>query len=536
MTAVAPARSILDRYELTNGAGVAATVAGRLLGSLGCHPKAGGEPGRMRLAGPDGPLAGAIDWAGPVDLPLADELSVQAACGIMQVHGRRFGRPTALAVDYASAVAGVLAAQGLLAGSLARSRGANVHSVRTSVAQGALLAVGQYLAAATGDDHWPEPALPGGPPFTAADGVRFEIETLDPLAWQRFWTEFDTEPAAVARGWRPFQHRFATASCPLPAELVEAIGRFGYPAVLAAAHSSGVSVLPVRVAAEDVDRPPCRVAPLLGATGPSPSPSPSSWSPPLAPAAGTAPLAGIRVIEAGRRVQGPLAGRMLGLLGADVLRIEPPGGDPSRGMPPMTGDCSTRFLALNHGKRVAEIDIKSAAGRRTVLDLAAGCDVFLHNWAPGAAARLRLDADDLAVNSPGLVYAWASGWGDEFGVDPPLGTDYVVQAHSGLAALLDARRPTPSLMTLTDVLGGLVAAFGVLAGLVARRHTGSGQRVDSSLLSAASVLTRLGRADRRRPPTVPVCTDLAALATDPRFARALDRHGCVFPTAPWEFS
>ncbi|HWE88242.1 MAG TPA: CoA transferase [Pseudonocardiaceae bacterium] len=527
MTAIAPVQSILGRCELARGAGVSAAVAAGLLGSLGCRGIEGGESGELLFAGPDGSLHGEIGWAGPVDLPLADELSVQAACGIMHVHGRRFGRPTALAVDYVSAVAGVLAAQGLLAGSLARSRGSDVHSVRTSAAQAALLAVGQYLAAATAADDWPEPDLPGGPPFTSADGTRFEIETLDPLAWQRFWAELDTDRSAVARGWRPFQHRFATATCPLPAGLAEAIGRSDFSAVLTAGRNAGVSVLRVRESVDSTagtDRPPCRVTPLSGVRGPMP------------PVAGTAPLAGIRVVEAGRRVQGPLAGRMLGLLGADVLRIEPPGGDPLRGMPPMAGDCSARFLALNHGKRAIEIDLKSAAGRRSVLDLAAGSDVFLHNWAPGAAARLRLDANDVASANPGIVYAWASGWGDEFGADPPLGTDYVVQAHSGLAALLDEQAPTPSLMTLTDVLGGLIAAFGVLAGLIGRQHTGSGQRVDSSLLSAATVLTGLGRARPHGPLAVPVCTDLAALATDPRFARALDRHGCwVIPGAPWEF-
>jgi hypothetical protein len=95
-------------------------------------------------------------------------------------------------------------------------------------------------------------------------------------------------------------------------------------------------------------------------------------------------------------------------------------------------------------------------------------------------------------------------------------------------------------MTLLDVLGGLVCAEGVLAALLARDATGHGRRVDTSLLSASTVLTRHGRgapADPRRSPhPVPLCTDLAGLAADPRFRTALTRCDCVLPAKPWEFT
>ncbi|MGH3997007.1 MAG: CoA transferase, partial [Pseudonocardiaceae bacterium] len=281
-------------------------------------------------------------------------------------------------------------------------------------------------------------------------------------------------------------------------------------------------------------------------------------------------------------------------------------------------------------KDVVEIDLKSAAGRRAVQELVAGADVFVHNWAPGKAAQLELDAEHLAAVRPGLVYAYASGWGDAFGAGsssgPPLGTDFMVQAYSGLAAMVrpSDEPPAPSLMTLTDVLGGLICAQGVLAGLLARIRGGSGQRVDSSLLSAAVILQQpalqqpalqqparqqsvldavtgagdagprarrpvwtplhrpLATADgyvalstrtrmepgrvaaacgagssfediaarfRQEPSRawverlcdadlvcVPVCTSLAALAADPRFALALQHHICTFTCPPWEFS
>jgi crotonobetainyl-CoA:carnitine CoA-transferase CaiB-like acyl-CoA transferase len=312
---------------------------------------------------------------------------------------------------------------------------------------------------------------------------------------------------------------------------------------------------------------------------------------------GRAPLAGLRVVESARRVQGPMAGHVLRLLGADVVRVEPPGGDPMRGIPPIAGACSARFSALNAGKTVREIDFTWASGRQAVRELVSEADVFLHNWAPGKAARLGLDAEDLRAARPGLVYAWASGWGDAMGPTPPVGTDYLVQAHSGLAAAVRPAHepPAPSLMTLTDVLGGLVCAQGVLAALLARLRTGKGGRVDSSLYSAAALVPRgrrrpeatdrplctrdgylsLGPEARERPDRLaraldvgtgagadeiaarartrttaawltrlaaagvaatPVCTSLADLARDPRFAPALAVGEYAAPLAPWEFS
>ncbi|GAA2796592.1 CoA transferase [Saccharopolyspora taberi] len=466
-----------------------------------------------------------IDWAGPVGLPLADETSVQAACGIMHVHGRAGGRPAALAVDYASATAGVLAAQGVLAAGIGRARGLAVARVRTSVAQAALISLSQYLAAATADDP-EEDHAPGTPDLRSADDVRFEMETLDAMDWLRFWTSLEADPGAVRRGWRPFQQRFATAACALPESLRAAVGARDFGAIAEAARNAGVSVLRVR---EDTEHP-TRVSPWkltkLGTAG-----TPARVAPLRLP------LEGLTVVESTRRVQGPMAGHVLSLLGADVVRIEPPGGDPMRGIPPMAGDCSARFSALNAGKRVVEVDLKTAPGE--VRELIADADVFLHNWAPGKAAQLGLDAEDLARVNPGLVYAWASGWGDEFGDAPPLGTDFLVQAHSGVAAALGR---SPSLMTLTDVLGGLVCAQGVLAALLGRLTRGEGARVDSSLYSAAGLIPRtrsnrevLFTEDGYVAGRTPVCTDLRALASDPRFSPALKHEGHVFPVAPWEF-
>jgi crotonobetainyl-CoA:carnitine CoA-transferase CaiB-like acyl-CoA transferase len=448
----------------------------------------------------------APSWSGPVDLPLHGEPDVQAACGLMHVHGRRLGRPAPLGLDYARAVAVELSTIGVLAVELGRTRGVPLAGHTTSVAQAALLAVSQYLAAATADE--PDEWHPGvGPPFRSSDGVVFEVEALDPVPWQGFWAELGVPVRAVERGWRPFLHRFATATCPLPPEFAASAARFPLAVLETTARRVGMTLV---VRAERVldSLPAYRISPRGNARHEVPS-------------AGELPLSGIVVLESCRRVQGPLAGHLLGMLGATVVRIEPPGGDPLRWVPPMAGDTSARFFALNRGKAVVEIDLRT--GRDEVLDLAPAADVFVHNWAPGKAARWGLRAEDFPA---GLVYAHASGWGDQLGPEPPLGTDFVVQAHAGVPA---------SLMTVVDVFGGVVAAHAVVDALLRRERTRRGQTVASSLLSAASRLNALTRHRDPSAPTVPVCTDLAALGRDPRFARVLVRERCVLPGSPWEF-
>ncbi|MDT0494909.1 CoA transferase [Streptomyces griseus] len=205
-------------------------------------------------------------------------------------------------------------------------------------------------------------------------------------------------------------------------------------------------------------------------------------------------LAGLTVVESTRQLQGPLATAVLRALGARVIRIEQPGGDPSRGAAPLVDGVSARFTALNAGKEVRHIDVRTAAGRRAVAETVAEADVFLHTWAPGEAARLRLDEEDLARARPGLIYAWASAWDRAPGAPRPPGTDPMVQAWSGVADTVRTPdgSPAPSLVALLDVLGGQIAAEGVLAALLARESgaTTGRLRVDTSLLGASRVLLR----------------------------------------------
>ncbi|MFD0361324.1 CoA transferase [Nocardia sp. GCM10030253] len=556
---------------------------------LGAQPVAG-DGNALTLTGPDGATAEAtVSW-GAAGGQVCDEATVQAAAGLMHVHGRRDGSPRGLAVDYAATATGILTAQGLLATLIGRSRGATATTADIAVDRVALLTVSQYLAAACADDDEATPIRPGGPPFTTADGVRFEVEALDVSLWADFWLAMDAPADALRKGWRPFQFRYATACAPIPDDLHNATARRTWAQVRAAAEATGADVCRLHTLAERAeemrtggeDTTPWELA--LGAE--------SRTAGVGSTATADRPLAGMTVLEAGRRVQAPLAAHLLGLLGADIVRIEPPGGDPLRGMPPTCSDISARWLALNRGKDAVEIDIKSSTDRKRLCELAAGADVFLHNWAPGKAEQLGLDAGTLSAANPGLIYAYTSGWAGRLS-DAPMGTDFMVQARTGVG---EAARPAdepavPSLMTLLDVLGGMLGTEAILAGLLVREQTGRGVRVESSLLAAANLLTApalrriddgldprrpagfrrplpaadgwLAPADSHATAVAPhadrlrglttadavtalrdngidataVTTDLAELPGDPRFAGALgtDTHGAVAVSSPWSF-
>ncbi|MEU8763350.1 CoA transferase [Streptomyces sp. NPDC048659] len=498
------------RFELAGPAALTRVADDHLrrLGARTDRPGKGDDAhsAELSLDGPRfGPVEARIRWGAPGSAA-RDEVTAQAVTGIMGVHGRRHGTPRGLALDLLATTAGVLAVQGLLAALLGRARGgAPAARVETSAERAGLLLVSQYLAAAGADEPEAVELAPGGPPFTSRDGVRFELETLDPGVWAAFWRELDAPAEAIREGWRPFQFRYATACAPLPPALHATARAHGIQGVRQAAARSGAEVCRLRTlaerAAEDDGADPWSLR-LLGAgptrSGPGVA---GATAPPLG-----RPLDGLTVLEAGRRIQAPLAAHLLGLLGARVIRIEPPGGDPLRGMPPACSGVSARWLALNRGKDAVELDIKSPRDRDALRALAADADVFLHNWAPGKAAELGLDTADLTAANPALVYAYTGGWSGRI-PGAPMGTDFMVQARTGVGEAVHpaGEEPVPSLLTLLDLLGGVHGAEAVLAGLLLRERTGRGVRVDSSLLGAADTLLApaLRRAARGAAPRGP---------------------------------
>lgn len=204
--------------------------------------------------------------------------------------------------------------------------------------------------------------------------------------------------------------------------------------------------------------------------------------------AGVGALEGIRVLEAGLLVQGPQCSALLAQLGADVIKVELPGlGDQARWLPvSMAENRSAFFSACNRGKRSVTVDLRRPEGQEVFRRLARQADVVISNFKPGTMDEWGLGYDELAAENPRLVVATGSAFGP-LGPDAPReGADLSAQASAGLISATgrDDGEPTPVAVTICDHIASQHLAAGVLAALLARQHTGRGQRVDVSLLGS----------------------------------------------------
>jgi len=434
-----------------------------------------------------------ISWWGP-GRPHGEpgsEAMVQAATGLMHLHGRDLGGPRRIGIEIASVAAGMLAAQALLAVAVGRCRGVEVRAVRTSVLQAGLLQASHYFAAATcPPEDLPVPAPAPGPPFATADGRWFEIETFDTEAWKAFWLRLGAPVAELGPAWTRFRPRYYRGTSSLPHGFHEATASHTLDEATVAARACGVSLSPVRGYDEVMtDSPAATGFPVVSRLLPDDA-GPGTFHQAGAAKRHELPLTGVRVVEATSRLQGPLAGLLLQMLGASVTRIETPGGDAGRSVPPLADDTGSFFLCFNRGKDTVELDLGRDSGRRELAERGAEADVFLHNWRPGKASEWGLAAEDLARANPQLVYAEASGWSARSGAERLIGTDFLVQAWTGLANALDPapEPPRPSRVLLTDFMGALVTCEGALAGLYRREMDGRGYRVATSLEAGAMAL------------------------------------------------
>jgi crotonobetainyl-CoA:carnitine CoA-transferase CaiB-like acyl-CoA transferase len=205
---------------------------------------------------------------------------------------------------------------------------------------------------------------------------------------------------------------------------------------------------------------------------------------------GWSPLKGLKVLEMGRLIAGPLASQTLGDLGAEVIKVERlPDGDEARHYGPANGvdpQASALFIALNGGKRSIGIDLKRAEGREVLLQLIAGSDVFIHNLRPGADERLGIDYAAVAVLNERLVYCAISGFGETGPARLKAGNDIAAQAYSGLMSFSGEPGGVPvrTPIAIADNAAGMNAAIGILAALMERGVTGRGCRLGTSLLES----------------------------------------------------
>jgi crotonobetainyl-CoA:carnitine CoA-transferase CaiB-like acyl-CoA transferase len=194
-------------------------------------------------------------------------------------------------------------------------------------------------------------------------------------------------------------------------------------------------------------------------------------------------LAGLTVLEIASYVSGPFAGMLLSDLGADVIKIEPPEGDPFRGWG--KDDYSATFGSLNRNKKSVVLDLKNDEGRRTLRQLVARADVLVENFRPGTMDRMTLGYEDLRALNDRLIYCSISGFGAKGPYRDYPGYDTIGQAMGGLLSLLTEKSsPRPMGISLSDHLTGIFACYGILAAVVARQRTGRGQRVETSLLES----------------------------------------------------
>jgi itaconate CoA-transferase len=198
------------------------------------------------------------------------------------------------------------------------------------------------------------------------------------------------------------------------------------------------------------------------------------------------PLRGTVVLALEQAVSGPLATRLLLDQGATVVKVERPGeGDFARHYEHHCAGVSSYFAWLNHGKDSVAIDLKSAAGREVASRLAAGADVVVQNYAPGAATRLGLGPRQLRRGRPALIYASISGYGDGGSYAARKAYDLLVQAEAGVIAVTgEPGHPAKSGVSLCDIAAGTSAALGVLGAIAHRRAGAGGASLSVSMFDA----------------------------------------------------
>jgi crotonobetainyl-CoA:carnitine CoA-transferase CaiB-like acyl-CoA transferase len=251
-------------------------------------------------------------------------------------------------------------------------------------------------------------------------------------------------------------------------------------------------------------------------------------------------LDGVRVLDLSRVLAGPYCTALLAELGADVVKVEAPGGDDARHLGPFRDGESVYFAQLNRGKRSIVLDLKDPAGKATLLRLVEQADVLVENFRPGVTERLGIDHAALLEINPRLIYTSISGFGQLGPMSGLPAYDLVVQAMSGLmeATGWPDGPPTRVGESLADVCTGLFAAWSTCAALFEREHTGRGQHLDVSMLDSMLSLqvtgmsmltatgTHPGRVGNRHPVSAPFDTYATsdgqvaiAVANDAVFAR-----------------
>ena len=228
------------------------------------------------------------------------------------------------------------------------------------------------------------------------------------------------------------------------------------------------------------------------------------------------PLSGIRVVEMGNLVGAPYGGMAMADLGADVIKVELPGGDLSRAFPPFVSGESAFFAAMNRGKRSVALQPRHPGARRWLVELVRSADVLLHNLRHGAMERLGLGEPEVREINPGVIYAVVSAFGSDGPDAARPGIDLIFQAESGMVSVAGHPDDPPqkTATTIADFLAGTNMAFLVCAALVERARTGRGRMVEVSLrdglVAAQSTWNAIALAEGGQPPRLGTASPFTA--------------------------
>lgn len=207
----------------------------------------------------------------------------------------------------------------------------------------------------------------------------------------------------------------------------------------------------------------------------------------------TAPLEGVKVVELARILAGPWIGQTLADLGADVIKVESPAGDDTRGWGPpfVQNDAgedldAAYFHSCNRGKRSITIDFRTKEGQTTVRDLVRDADILIENFKVGGLAKYGLDYASLKEDNPRLIYCSVTGFGQDGPYARRAGYDFMIQGMGGIMDLTGSQDGEPQKVgvAFADIFTGLYGVIGVLAALRRRDETGCGEQVDMALLDA----------------------------------------------------
>ena len=199
------------------------------------------------------------------------------------------------------------------------------------------------------------------------------------------------------------------------------------------------------------------------------------------------PLNGIRVLDLSRVLAGPYCTMVLGDLGADVIKVESPEGDETRGWgPPFAAGESAYYLCVNRNKRGIIVDFKTEQGRRTLHELIKRSDVLVENFRPGTLDRYSLDYASASAINPRLIYCSVTGFGQTGPLRDKPGYDFMIQAMGGLMSITGEPEGEPMKVgvAVADLFAGQNAVIAILAALQARTRTGPGQHLDISLFDS----------------------------------------------------